>query len=197
MGIDYLDIRFRLQKCFGINTCNDENWFLFHTAGMLHDFVWQKLQGKQPACPDTHALGRKVQQAIKGLKGFGRHRSWLPAWSLEKLIPADNRREHWQQLSQALECPLPPLIEEPEVATPRVPAECRTLTDLVFWILKHHPESAPLLREERIEPPPPGAESWTEEEVWQAVRSILCDVLAVKPEEVTREAHLVNDLGMQ
>lgn len=38
---------------------------------------------------------------------------------------------------------------------------------------------------------------WHEAEVWQVLRGILVDVLGVLPEQVTREARLVEDLGAQ
>ena len=55
MGIDALDITFRLEKRFGIKTSRDDlkafentDWSAF-TAGFLHDLICEKLrQAKRP-----------------------------------------------------------------------------------------------------------------------------------------------------
>jgi acyl carrier protein len=45
MGLDALEIRFRLEKQFGIEIRGPGLNEAFHTAGGLAELVWQKLQG--------------------------------------------------------------------------------------------------------------------------------------------------------
>jgi acyl carrier protein len=44
MGLDALEIRFRLEKRFGIEIRGPGLNVAFHTAGSLAELVWQKLQ---------------------------------------------------------------------------------------------------------------------------------------------------------
>jgi hypothetical protein len=38
---------------------------------------------------------------------------------------------------------------------------------------------------------------WSEDEVWEILRECIVDALGVKPEQVTPDARLVEDLGME
>ena len=38
--------------------------------------------------------------------------------------------------------------------------------------------------------------AWTEQEVWDILSECICDALGVKPEEVTPDSRMVEDLGM-
>lgn len=40
-----------------------------------------------------------------------------------------------------------------------------------------------------------GNQQWSKEKVWEVLRSVIVHQLRVKPEEVTKEARIVKDLG--
>jgi acyl carrier protein len=66
----------------------------------------------------------------------------------------------------------------------RLPPSCRTLRAIVDQVLRQsYAQSAAT------------GEHWHEEEAWSVLQGILVDALGVKPEQVTRDAHLVEDLG--
>jgi acyl carrier protein len=55
MGLDALEIRFRLEKRFGIEIRGPRLNVVFQTAGSLSEFVWQKLQGPSVTEPPVGA----------------------------------------------------------------------------------------------------------------------------------------------
>lgn len=193
MGIDHLDIKFRLEKKFNLRIDNDEMWFAFKTVGTLYEFVWQKLQGIQPALPlEGWCLYEHVLALTLKLPG-ARNRFWQ---TFERMIPRQNRGDSWKELSELLGCPLPPLVERPTDSTLSFPKECETPYELANWLFKHHSDRFPVFREQQITAPPDGGTQWTRAEVWAGIQEFLIDTLGVEPEEVVPEARLVEDLGM-
>ncbi len=102
---------------------------------------------------------------------------------------------HRTRFQQALDISLPPLTRSGEWNELSVPPECSTVSRVVQWIISNHPHRVRWLR-------PPGgtatrpAANLSREECWSAIREILADTLAIDLDQVTPDAHLVDDLGM-
>ena len=71
-----------------------------------------------------------------------------------------------------------------------------SVISLTYWIVEHHPE--------RVEWFPVSCErtgkmathQFTEDEVWAILCECICRALGVKPEEITPDSRMVEDLGM-
>jgi hypothetical protein len=115
---------------------------------------------------------------------------------LNRRFPPASRAANWQALEEALGITLPKLEDSVDGAAPRIPQRYSSIIALTYWIAEQYPE--------RVEHIPVNCErtgkmasrTWTEEEVWDILRECICDALGVKPEEVTPDARLVEDLGM-
>lgn len=197
MGIDGLDLAFRLEKTFGfqINRKDGELWFVFQTPGTIHDFVWQRLQGVRPVPPIVAPwqLSEHIENLAMGLPG-ARNRVWFRSFA--NIWQVENRIGNWQRLAEILKCRLPELVELPNDQISRFPNGCRWPSELAGWLLQNHPEVLPIQRDESQEEPPAGADKWTQEAVWDEVQKVIADCLAVDIRDVTRDVRMVEDLGM-
>lgn len=194
MGIDLFDIQHRIERRFGIEVCNDELAF-FEFVGTLEDFVWQKLQGTQPAIRmwQYHLTGlhRRIVAAIRALPGY----RWRLSGRLEKLIPTGNRGDCWAELGRQLGVDLPPLEQRDEDGAPQIPRHLKYVSSLTYALLRDYPNHGVFVRGESQQSPPLSSTQWTRQASIEAIREILVDVLRVKPHEVVRTAHLCRDLG--
>lgn len=195
MGIDLLEIRFRLESRFGFKLAGGECFAFHNTAGTLLDLVWQKVNGLEPGIPDIHEIYERVHAAASETRT--RWRLSRPRNArLTEMFDKGDLDLHWRRFQQALDLPLPPLIRSGEWNELTVPPECSTVSRLVQWIIDNHPHCVRWLR-------PPGgittrsAAGPSHEECWSAIREILADTLALDPEQVTLDAHLVDDLGLE
>jgi hypothetical protein len=195
MGLDFFDLQLRLERTFRIRFAKEEQYF-FESPGRIHRLVCHRLQGCQPLVPDFRRWGGEVWKAATGALERSR---WLPLWSyyLERIIPADRRRQVWQEMSRRLGLTLPALDERPDDPVPRFPADCDTLYRLILWVGEQYPDHFPPLRPASYGPAPPGGADWTEEAIWIGVRNAIVEVANVKPEQVTPHAHMKEDLGME
>lgn len=196
MGLDPLYIEFRLEEKFGIRILKGEQIFLFDRVQTIEEFVWDKLQGIQPALPVVPRLYvQQITEIILGLPGCRKDR-W--GWgSLERMIPEEGRMENWERLRLALGMPLPELETSASGSSPTFPRQLRSMGDLVHWIYVNHRDRLPLARERCLEQPPADAERFRREDVRKIVQEVLCEALGVEPSRVTPEARLVEDLGIE
>lgn len=196
MGIDYLDITFRLEKEFGIRILEGEQIFLFDRVQTVEELIWDKLQGIQRELPiEPRLYTQQITLAILGLPGCRKDR-W--GWgSLERMIPEEGRAENWERLGVTLGVPLPELEVSASDSASAFPSELRTVGGLVHWVYLHHRDRIPLFRERSVGEPPAGAERFRREDVRKIVQEVLCEALGVEPSRVTPEARLVEDLGME
>lgn len=196
MGIDLLDIHFRLEARFGIKLKEGEFLAFYERVNTVEELVWGKLQGIQPALlVEPRVYGQRVTEAILGLPACRKDR-W--GWgSLEQMIPEEGRSENWERLRVSLGMPLPDLEASPSGSAPTFPAELRTMSGIVRWCYLNHRERLPLSRERSVEKPPAGAERFRREDIRKIVQEVLCESLGVEPSRVTPDARLIEDLGME
>lgn len=115
---------------------------------------------------------------------------------LNRRFPPATRAANWQALEEALGVTLPILEDSVDGGVPVIPQRYSSLIALTYWIAEQFPE--------RVERIPVSCErtgkmasrTWTDQEVWDVLRECICDALGVKPEEVTPDARMVEDLGM-
>jgi hypothetical protein len=67
---------------------------------------------------------------------------------------------------------------------------------LSYWIATNHPDCVEWIDVSCQRKGKMATHQWTEVEVWDVLRECISDSLGVKPEEVTRDARMVEDLGM-
>jgi hypothetical protein len=65
-----------------------------------------------------------------------------------------------------------------------------------YWIAEHYPERAEWIPVSCERTGKMASRTWTEQEVWDVLRECICDALGVKPEQVTKDARMIEDLGM-
>ncbi len=194
MGIDALDLVFRLEKRLGITISRHEAVAtVFDTVGTFHRYLVAKLNGEYLSVPKMEPLFTEVVKAVNQITGRWRLTSSL---DLNRRFPPATRAANWQALEEALGITLPKLEDSADGAAPRIPQRYSSVIALTYWIAEQYPK--------RVEQIPVSCErtgkmasrTWTDEEVWDILRECICDALGVKPEEVTPDARLVEDLGM-
>jgi acyl carrier protein len=194
MGIDALDLVFRLEKRLGITISRHEVIAtFFDTVGTIHRHLVAKLNGECLSVPNSESLVTEVAKAVNQIAGRWRLTSSL---DLNRRFPPATRASNWQALEEALGITLPQLEDSADGVAPRIPQRYSSIIALTYWIAEQYPE--------RVEQIPVSCErtgkmasrTWTDEEVWDILRECICDALGVKPEEVTPDARLVEDLGM-
>ncbi|MDZ7616247.1 MAG: acyl carrier protein [Patescibacteria group bacterium] len=194
MGLDALDLVFRLEKRFGIKISHVEGYaVLFDTVGTIHRYLVAKLHGEYPQTPRIEPLFAEVSGAVNRIVGRWKFTSSL---DLNKLFPPAKRRDNWHFLETSLRVSLPALEQLPDEKFPRVPHHCASSISLAYWIAEHYPDRVEWVpvsceRTDKI-----AARPWSEAEIWTILTESICGALGVKPEEVKYDARLVEDLGM-
>ncbi len=194
MGIDALDLSFRLEKRLGITTSQPEAIAtFFDTVGTLHRYLVAKLNGECRSVPKMEPLFIELVKAVNQITGRWRLTSSL---DLNRRFPPATRAAHWQALEEALGVTLPKLEDSGDGVAPRIPQRYSSTIALTYWIAEQYPERVEMIpvsckRRGKI-----ASRNWTDQEVWEILQECICDALGVKPEEVTPEARLVEDLGM-
>jgi hypothetical protein len=107
-----------------------------------------------------------------------------------------NRAANWLALEAALGVSLPELEHPAHQEFPRIPRQYESELSLAFWIAEHHPERVEWIPVSCERTGKMATQRWTDDEVWETLRGILCDVLGVKSEQVTKDARMIEDLGM-
>jgi acyl carrier protein len=195
MGIDALDLVFRLEKRFGINIGRDEamaSWL--QTAGDIHRYLIAKLRNEAGTVPNIFRLITEVSLSVNNVTG--RWRRLIPSTNLNTKFPPATRPAQWQALEAALQVALPQLERTPDQTSPRVPPPVETELGLAYWIAEHYPERVEQLPIDCRRTGEMANHAWTDDEIWDVLRECICDVLGVKPEEVTPDARMSEDLGM-
>jgi acyl carrier protein len=192
MGIDLLEITFRIEKQFGMKIQGDARG-AFQTAGTLSEHVWLRLQGIQSGSPDFGELSKQIDDALppKSVR-----RWWFQSADFEGRFENGDIEENWRRFQKLLGMSLPPLIRCSETKKLRLPRGFRTYASVTLWLLQNHSERMKWHRQPSVTDLPVGAENISRQACWEAVRDILADVLLVDPGQVTPEAHLIEDLGM-
>ena len=208
MGIDMLDIGFRVEKNFGLKKfrplppVGPPLW----TAGDLFELIWRGLQGEESAwewapvwelMPHAWELRR---QSSSYLRGF--HPGWtifMPD-QLDRLIPVADRPGVWNRLLTLWEVNVPRHVPPASDGGFEFPIGCQTTHRLIDLFERAWWESR-FQRQDQwrpsTHPPPPDAHKWTREAAWLTFVEILCESLRVDVDEVTPNATLVGDLGME
>lgn len=194
MGIDALDLVFRLEKRFGITISRDEaQASCFHTVGDIHRYLISKLRNEVQHVPNIFRLITEVSLAVGNVTG--RWRRLLPSTNLNTKFPPATRAAQWQALEAALQVALPQLERLPD-QVPRVSRLVETDLALAYWIAEHYPERVEQLPIDCRRTGEMANHAWTDEEIWDVLRECICDTLGVKPAEVTPDARMSEDLGM-
>lgn len=188
MGLDAIELIFRLEKELGVKIPKDEVAGAFFTAGTVHRYLVAKLHGKHQEVPDIMPLYQEVDVAVNRITGRWKLTRTL---NLNKRFPPEVRAEKWNAMERALGISLPELEH-----SSRIPRECDSTVALTFWLVEHFPE--------RVQWFPVGCErigtmanrQWSEDEVWTVLCDGICDTLGVSPKDVTYDARMVEDLGM-
>jgi hypothetical protein len=88
MGLDLIDLGMHLEKRFRIEFDRDEYPTAFSgTAGSLCDFVWEKLQGVQPALLDVHGLYNHLYRTLMATPG---RPWWYRGTRLQRILGHDD-----------------------------------------------------------------------------------------------------------
>lgn len=131
MGIDLLDLAFRLEKRLQVPLRLEHFLLGQHTTvGETVELLWQRIHGLEVA--DNSEIQRQYQDLqtrilLNPARGW---RYWLGGVSKDRrwdeIIPPDQRVPFWESLSRDLAQPLPPLIAGIGDEFPRFPEEIAT-----------------------------------------------------------------------
>ncbi len=194
MGIDLMDLAFRLEKQFAIRIDRDECAY-FLTPGQINWLVSEKLRGRNPPVPDYFGMWDRIQAALKTMPNY--RRGWFEYSNLNRIVPSENRSENWAALGKTLGVPLPPLDDSSGFDPPMIPKSVSSLMSLLSWIMEHHPDRFLWKKPATECVPPADAENWTSESIWEVVRTTISNALGVDEKEVTPTARMIEDLGME
>jgi acyl carrier protein len=196
MGLDPLDLIFRLEKRFDIEIRRAEGLaVLFDTAGTLHRHLVAKLRGECHKVPEIEPLFTEVCGAVNRItKRWGLTLSL--STDLNRRFAPANRAAKWRALEEELGISLPQLEHRTDEAFPSIPRHCSSIMGLTYWIAEHHPELVAWVPVSCEGTGKMDTHQWSEDEVWAAMCECICDALGVDPEEVTYGARMVEDLGM-
>lgn len=138
MGIDALDLTFRLEKQLDIKISRPEGIaVLFDTAGTIHRYLVSKLQGEYRQVPRIEPVFKEVADAVNRITGWWRLTSSL---DLNRRFSPATRAANWQALEDALGMSLPKLEQPADDEFPKIPRQCDSVISLTYWIVEHHPE---------------------------------------------------------
>jgi hypothetical protein len=194
MGIDALDLTFRLEKRLGIEISQAEGVaVIFDTAGTIHRFLVAKLRGDYRQAPRIEPLFVEVADAVNRITGWWRLTSSL---NLNRRFSPATRAANWKALEDALGLSLPELGQAADDEFPKIPRECDSIISLSYWIIEHHPERVEWLPVSCERKGKMATHQFSDDEVWAILCECICDALGVKPEEVMPESRLVEDMGM-
>ena len=208
MGIDMLDIGYRVEKKFSLKRFRPlpSTAASLWTAGDLFEQVWHALQGEEPDWElnkqwwDVLREGHELRQAAKEmLAAF--HQGWqifMPN-DLTKLIPSSQRQEVWNRLERIYGVTMQPLEPQGQHEV-MFPPQCQITAELIDDFERKWAEGRlPKYDQWRPSqyPPPANASHWTRVTAWEAFAGILSFCLGVTLEEITPESTLVGDLGME
>lgn len=196
MGLDPLDLIFRLEKRFGIEINRAEGLaVLFDTAGTLHRHLVAKLRGECHEVPEIESLFTEVCGALNRIT-----KRWGLTLSLStdlnrRFAPAD-RAAKWRALEEELAMSLPQLEHQADEAFPSIPRHCGQVMGLTYWIAEHYPDRVEWVTVSCKRTGAMATHQWSEDEVWVAMCECIVEALGVDPDEVTYDARMVEDLGM-
>ncbi len=194
MGIDLLDLTFRLEKRLGIRISQAEAIAgVFNTAGTLHRYLVAKLRGEYQQVPRIEPVFKEVADAVNRITGPWRLTSSL---DLNRRFSSSTRAENWQALEGALGISLPQLEQPADDEFPKIPRQCDSVISLTYWIVEHHPERAEWFPVNCERTGKMATHQFSEDEVWVILCECICDALGVKPEEITPDSRMIEDLGM-
>jgi len=194
MGLESLDLIFRLEKRFGIDIPNDEGLaVMFATAGNIHRYLVAKLNGQYQEVPYLQPLWKEMSGAIARVRGRWKLTS---IYDLNKCFTHQNRADNWKALGKELNVSLPDLEIRPDDPFPCIPRQCDSLTSLSYWIADNYPQRVEWLAVSCEPTGKTAVQLWSDDEVWEILRECICDALGVKPENVTHDTRMVEDLGM-
>jgi acyl carrier protein len=199
MGLDALDLCFRLEKKFGITIRRDEAIAVFFTTpGTIHRHLMAKLNGECQKVPAIEPLYLEVAKAANRSSRPQRPR-WLSRL-IKKSSDAPTLEEceaTWKSLEKELGVSLP-CLEHPigkrffEIY-PRYDA----MLTLTYWIAENHPERVKEWIPVSCKRSGKAAiRTWTEDEVWDGMCDCIVAALGVKRDEITADARMLEDLGI-
>ncbi len=194
MGMGALDLCLRLEKQFGVKISHQEGYaVLFDTPGAIHRYLMAKLRGEYQKAPDIESLVLKVYKSVNRITGWWRLTS---STDLNKRFAPAKREACWQSLEKELGISLPKLDHPPDEGFPEIPRQCDSVMSLTNWIIEHYPDCVEWLPVSCERSGETAEHEWTEEEVWEILRECIVGALGVKPKDVTRDAQMIKDLGV-
>ena len=191
---------FSLEKKFGIKLVREEMYSVFFfscTVGALHRHLMAKLRGECDEVPSFEPLWFEISQAVARVSRSSKLGFFARLKGGSLFPDPEEFADAWKSLESELGIPLP----DPEYPAGReffkIFSNRHGTIALAQWIVENHPERVekwiPVSCERKGES---ANRVWTEEEVWDAMCDCIVDVLRVKREEITPDARLVEDLGM-
>jgi acyl carrier protein len=195
MGLDAMDIAFRLEKRLGIIIPPTEGHAFASTVENLHRYLMDKLNGVDRDLPVLWPVAKKVWVALRKSSSWWRcGNNWE---DLNKHFNPEQRVEIWRALETELNIKLPDLEYSSNEPYPNIPRIGDSAISLMLWIAEHDPNRVKWVKLSCERSGKMADRNWSEDEVWEILLESLVDGLGVDAEAVTPDARLVEDLGME
>ena len=223
MGLEVLDIVIRTEDAFGV-TIPDKDASELLTVGSLYDYVIARMRDRDAKKCLSILMFYRLRSVITGLFNIPRNQVTRDA-AVETLIPSVNRQQLWRNLKEQMALDVPPLERTYMLSTilgimtvvilfsgmfinigvgiaaaaiflfialqvtnrfaTSVPKSCSTIDGFVRKITAIN--FAKLSEQER---------GWSDDDVWNTIKYIVVDSLVIiSPDDVTKDARFVDDLG--
>lgn len=182
MGLDTVELVMRVEETFGI-AIPDEVASRLVTPDDMADFVLTQLEASGEPLP---CLTQKAFQMLR--RGFTRtlrvpRRAFRPDALLVELLPDDLPDEAWERVGRDVGLKGWPSIFRPGWLRSFVPHQCRSVGDLIDFVLAHDPRGVK------------GVErAWTRAQVKDVLWRVIADDTGVK--DFTGTSHFVDDMGL-
>jgi acyl carrier protein len=198
MGIDALDLSFRLEKTFGIKIGRDEAHFVFSdTLRTIHRHLTAKLRGRCQRVPAFVPLYIEIAQAVNRVPRSSKSGFLARVKGNSHFPDPEERTAAWKSLEKELGVQLPSVGDLIGERLFKIFAFSDARIPLTHWIAENHPERVKEWIPVSCERSGNSADqNWTEHEIWEALCDCIAEVLRVKREDITPDARLVEDLGM-
>ncbi|HEX8337263.1 MAG TPA: hypothetical protein VF621_11080 [Pyrinomonadaceae bacterium] len=182
MGLDGVELVMRVEETFGI-AIPDEVASRLVTPNDMADFIMTQLEvsGEPQPCLTQRAFHTLRRGFVRTLRVP--RRSFRPDALLVGLLPDDQPGDAWERVGREVGLKEWPSVFRPGWLRSFIPHQCRSVRDLVDYVLAHDPRSLK-----------GGERRWTRAQVRDVLWRVIEDETAVK--DFTGESRFVDDMGL-
>jgi|HubBroStandDraft_3_1064219.scaffolds.fasta_scaffold174725_1 acyl carrier protein len=183
MGLDIVELFMAVEDGFGIYIPDAEAQEAT-TVGKLHQLVFSKVSKENRDVCLTSVAFYRARKALMYVSGVPKQQIG-PSTSLERLIPQQDRATSWAAMEAVHTLLMPKLKKDLVSRRVEFPNGVRSVGELAERIVALNRNR--LIAEYR---------GWTSDDVWKTLCQVIIHQTGVELNQITPEARLVDDLGI-